>query len=291
MDFYTMEKVFKMRTLNNNRIAFQFLTELQVNILNCKADRIILDFQSCTFTHAVFSSYIGALAEICRKNNKRIVFRFLSSESKVFKYFKRSGLYDYISKGTILHTNENAVPFWKVDMDDEDLMPYIDKIIDLSKISIEEIARQELFRNFYEIFTNAKEHSNERFGVYACGHWMPQKKCLVFSLYDTGIGIPQLVKDKVDSTMSDEEALIWALKTGHSTKQLESGVPRGVGLSDLKKFVRLNRGRLSILSNGIFYDYQGKQKEYVGKLVNRNIGTMVCVTIDQDDEHIYISDN
>lgn len=140
----------------------------------------------------------------------------------------------------------------------------------------------------YEIFVNANEHSDELYGVYSCGHWMPRQKKLVFSLYDTGIGIPRLVKKKINDRMTDIEAFQWAMIKGHSTSQLERGVPRGVGLSDLKDFIRLNKGRLTILSNGVYYDFNEKGIEKIIQFDCDIIGTMVCVTINQDNEYIYI---
>lgn len=172
-------------------------------------------------------------------------------------------------------------------MHDNQLMDYIDTIIALSKIKISEEARQTLFRNIYELFVNAKDHSQEKHGVYACGHWMPKKQCLVFSIYDTGIGIPDLVKNKVDRSMSNMDALNWALVSGNSTRQFESGVPRGVGLADLKKFVAVNAGRLTILSGGVYYDYTANKQEVLEEFPCKSLGTLVCMTINQDKEHIY----
>ena len=171
-------------------------------------------------------------------------------------------------------------------MHDNQLMDYIDTIIALSKIKISEEARQTLFRNIYELFVNAKDHSQEKHGVYACGHWMPKKQCLVFSIYDTGIGIPDLVKNKVDGNM---DALNWALVSGNSTRQFELGVPRGVGLADLKKFVAVNAGRLTILSSGVYYDYTANRQEVLEEFPWKSLGTLVCMTINQDKEHIYVN--
>lgn len=283
-----MEKIYEIQSLDNRCVAFSFLSELQCHMIHCKEDTIILDFRKCKFSHAVFTSFIGALTEIGKAFQKQVRYRF-KVDSRIYSYFKKSGMYDYmVNEGKHIHTNQNALPFWKVKMDEELLMSYIDSIIDLSKIRIIDKARQQLFRNFYELFVNARDHSDEKYGVYSCGHWMPRQKCLIFSIYDTGIGIPQLVKNRVDSNLSDIEALEWAMVGGNSTRQLEKGVPRGLGLSDLKKFVELNNGRLSILSNGVFYDYGHRAKNNTEQFEYANMGTLICVTIYQDSEHVYI---
>lgn len=287
-----MEQIFEMPTLNNRKESFKFLSKLQCEVLERKEKKIIFDFQKCQFSNAIFTSFLGAMTEIGQAHQKIITYRF-TEDSELLEYFKKSGLYDYlVNDGRRKHTNQNALPFWKVKMNEDDLMTYIDNIIGLSRINIEDNARQQLFMNFYELFINARDHSNEKHGVYSCGHWMPKKKCLVFSLYDTGIGISKRVKNKFGKSMSDIEALEWALVGGNSTRQLEKGVPRGLGLSNIKKFVKLNNGRLTILSNGVFYDFNANSNansnERIEKFPYENMGTMVCVTIEQDKEYIYV---
>lgn len=282
-----MDKIFEIRTLNNKREDFMFLAKLQEDVLTCEEKRIILSFEKCKFSHAIFTSFIGALTEICKEHGKRITYRFLE-DSASLNYFKKSGMCDYMTNDESLsYTNSNALPFWKVDLDDDVFMNYIDSIIGLSHLNILDEAKQKLFKNLYELFVNASEHSHEKNGVFSCGHWMPRNKNLVFSIYDTGIGICDLVKNKIDNTMSKEDALKWALVDGNSTKQLIKGVPRGVGLSDLKKFIALNNGRLTIMSNGVYYDFSSEHGETIEKFKYNTIGTMVCITIMQDEEYIY----
>ena len=266
-----MEKLFKIQNLQNTTKSFLFLSELQNQVLNCAETDIILDFSSCQFSHAVFTSFLGVMTEIGDAYSKKMIYRF-EKGSKTFEYFYRSGLYDYLmSESEATHANQNALSFWKVELEDEE------KLMKLS-----DNARQQLFKNFYELFTNAKDHSEQKYGVFVCGHWLPKVEELVFSLYDTGIGIPRLVQNKVNSHMNGENALQWALQTGHSTRQLEKGVPRGLGLSDLQEFVDINNGRLTILSNDVYYDYN-KRNEFIKEIPYEIIGTLICVTICKDD--------
>ena len=284
-----MEYIFPITDLNNDIDSFSFLSKLQYDTLHCEDSKIVWDFSKCNFSHAVFTSFIGAMNAICKGIGKQITYQF-NLEKATYQYFHKSGLYDYLMhRDKHINTNQNALPFWRVDMHDNQLMDYIDTIIALSKIKISEEARQTLFRNIYELFVNAKDHSQEKHGVYACGHWMPKKQCLVFSIYDTGIGIPDLVKNKVDGNMSNMDALNWALVSGNSTRQFELGVPRGVGLADLKKFVAVNAGRLTILSSGVYYDYTANRQEVLEEFPWKSLGTLVCMTINQDKEHIYVN--
>ena len=201
-------------------------------------------------------------------------------------YFRRSGLYNYVTEDTTDYTNSYAIPFCKINMDDDNIIDYIGNILDLAPIKLTEQCHELLFKNIYEVFNNASNHSRSCQGVYACGHWMPTKKQLVFSVYDTGIGIPSLVKEEINENMSSHDAINWALQRGNSTKQLIHGIPRGLGLSDLYDFIRLNDGALNIFTNDIYFEYKKGNTSYE-LLSFPIIGTFIGITIKADYNHIY----
>ena len=115
---------------------------------------------------------------------------------------------------------------------------------------------------------------------------MPTKKQLVFSVYDTGIGIPALIKEQIDSSYSSERAINWALTRGNSTKQLDHGIPRGLGLSDLFDFIKLNNGALNIFTNDLYYRYDNNGERTL-HLSFPIIGTLIGIIIIADYDHIY----
>lgn len=270
--------------LNNTASSYSFLSELQNQIIDSQHDEIILDFSQCNFSNAIFTSFIGSLVHIAYAFGKKIRYRTIKG-SKLDTYFKRSGLYNYMMKDTVNYINENAIPFCSINMSDDTIIAYISNILDLAPLKLTEQCRELLFKNIYEIFNNSADHSREQHGVYSCGHWMPKQKKLVFSVYDTGIGIPALIREKIDSNMSSAEAINWALKRGNSTKQLVMGTPRGVGLSDLYDFIRLNDGALNIVSNDVYYEYNGSVN--VSTMPAPVIGTFIGITIIADYDHIY----
>lgn len=279
-----MDKIITMPpTLNINKDAYQFLGKLQYDIYSCEEPSIVLDFTPCTFSHAAFTAYFGALRSLAQKWEKTVNFK--TTDGNLQRYFLNSGLYDHITSSTIKHANKNSIPFTQVNLDDDSLVDYIGNILDLAPITLSEKCRDLLFKNIYEIFTNAVEHSNSQFGVFACGHWMPTKKKLVFSVCDTGLGIPRTIK-RTNSTFSSNQALLWALKRGNSTKQLSDGVPRGLGLSDLKDFIKLNNGDLNIFTNDIYYNCS--TEETTTSLRYDILGTLITLTITADYNHVYI---
>jgi Histidine kinase-, DNA gyrase B-, and HSP90-like ATPase. len=281
-----MEEIIEMpQYLNVNGTTFLFLSELQNTIIDSNSTRIILDFRDCLFSHSLFTSFLGALSHIGNIFGKTVIYRS-KKDSRLYSYFKHSGLYNYITEDTTIYTNQNAIPFRRIDMDDDEIISYIDNILDLAPIKLTNQCHELLFKNIYEIFNNSAEHSRQVHGVYGCGHWMPTKKQLVFSVYDTGIGIPALIKEQINSSYSSVEAIKWALKRGNSTKQLRQGIPRGLGLSDLFDFIKLNNGALNIFTNDLYYRYNNGG-ESISHLSSPIIGTLIGITIIDDYEHIY----
>lgn len=279
-----MEKIITVPlALNINEDAYQFLGKLQYDVYSCKENVVILDFRQCVFSHAAFTAYFGALKSLAQKWGKDVV--FYTADNNVRRYFLDSGLYSHFSQSTGMHRNKNSIPFTKVNLDDESLIDYIGNILDLAPITLSEKCRDLLFKNIYEIFSNAVEHSHSQYGVFACGHWMPHKKKLVFSVCDTGTGISRTIKQK-DASLSSVQALDWALKRGNSTKQLSDGVPRGLGLSDLKAFIKLNNGDLNIFTNDVYYKCSVTEK--ITSLQYDILGTLITLTITADYNHVYI---
>lgn len=280
-----MEKIITIpNKLNIDEASYQFLAKLQYDIYACGEDSIILDFNKCRFTAPAFTAYYGALVAMAQKWKKSIRIR-ASGNPEVMRYFKRSGLYDYFSDTTVSHVNQNSVPFAKVSLDDWTIMNYIDKIIELAPITLSDACRGSLFKNIYEIFNNATDHSKSSCGVFACGHWMPNKNQLIFSVCDTGTGIPRLVKQQ-NPDMASIDAVKWALQRGNSTKQLTDGAPRGLGMADLKDFTELNDGALIIFSNDVYYNCSKGGKGV--SLPYDIVGTLITVVITADYEHIYL---
>lgn len=282
---FMKETIFSPFSLNNNLESYNFLSMVQNKLIDSSKSEIILDFTKCTFCHAIFTSYIGALSYIGKAFGKTVTYRTING-SKLQEYFYNSGLYDHIMHQPNTRSNKNAIPFTSIDLkDDSGIIEYIDNILELAPIQLTEQGHEVLFKNIYEIFNNSVDHSRANHGVYACGHWMPQKKYLSFSVYDTGIGIPALIKEKIDKTMSSESALQWALKRGNSTQQLVLGTPRGLGLSDLQDLIRLNDGDLTIFSNDVYYQYNnGVNFKHLNV---PTIGTFIGIKIIADYNHIY----
>ncbi len=280
-----MEKIITMpKCMPNSHKTYNFLADLQHDIICCEEDTIILNFIDCMFCYPLYTAFIGALSVIANINQKMLIYRSKKG-TRLFNYIMTSGLYSFITEDGEDHTNINSIPFTKINMEESSVIEYIDNILRLAPVRLTETANEVLFNNIYELLNNASEHSKAANGVYACGNWMPKRKELVFSVYDTGIGIPALVKEKIAPSFSSKEAILWSLEKGNSTKQLVENTPRGIGLSSFKNFIEVNKGYFSIVSNDICYIYNNREKFH--SLVHPIVGTIISFIIRSDTEHIY----
>lgn len=90
-----MEKIFTVpNKLDIDISSYRFLAKLQYDIYACHETSIILSFDNCSFTHAAFTAYFGALITVAQKWGKDVSI-FSKNNLKILDYFKKSGLYEY----------------------------------------------------------------------------------------------------------------------------------------------------------------------------------------------------
>ena len=234
----------------------------------------------------LYDGYLGGLKVYFNSKGKTIIFSTPNENKTINDFMISSGIREYFDNDFFTdYTSPNAIPFKRIDILEENaILDYIGNITNLAPINLSERAKQQIFQNIYEIFNNAVEHSEHTEGVFSSGYWLPNKKELVFSIYDTGIGISQKIKNSYPA-MTSSDAFNWAMKLGNSTIQLDLGVPRGLGLHTLKEFILLNKGALHIYSNDVYYTYPNTG--YIGILPFSTVGTLVAIKINADYEHLY----
>ena len=136
--------------------------------------------------------------------------------------------------------------------------------------------------SLFEIFLNAIEHSYTQDGVFACGQFFPGRERLQFSITDLGIGIDGNIYKNLQRKLPAEDAIKWAI-SGKTTRRGRSG---GLGLQLIQEFIKLNRGRLIIVSNAGYWELSK------GKVSTRTFsrpfpGTAVTIDIDTADKTSY----
>jgi Histidine kinase-, DNA gyrase B-, and HSP90-like ATPase. len=142
--------------------------------------------------------------------------------------------------------------------------------------------KEKIVEAIYEIFVNAQIHSKTNF-IYTCGQFFPNNNKIEFTIADTGIGFKEKVNDRFNTKLSALQAIEWAVKDKQTTKV---GISGGIGLSLLKEFIEKNKGKMQIISDNGFYqfDHSGViSKEFDGAFP----GTIVNLQFCTDDSSNY----
>jgi|GEM_PF-2167329 len=145
------------------------------------------------------------------------------------------------------------------------VIAYASEIVKKIPVQFSPRLHEDIVSRIGEILNNAAEHAAAE--TVMIGKYGKPHKIYCFTCFDSGVGIPNKVRDFVQRAegssrhMTDIDALKWALNTGNSTASSMSG-PRGLGLTTLKEFARLNKGKIRICTGRVLYLYEwGKAKE------------------------------
>lgn len=141
-------------------------------------------------------------------------------------------------------------------------------------------ANKGIVKNLWEIINNGLTHSGSVRGVSAAGQFYPFMNYFEVAFYDSGVGIPTLVRNfkKWKPDVPDADCIKWALKKGNTTSP-----PGGSGLHLLRLFLKLNGGSIQIVSGDGFYAQYGGEKPEFHTLRNGIAGTLVNIRVLYDD--------
>lgn len=101
---------------------------------------------------------------------------------------------------------------------------------------------------------------------------------------DIGVGIKNVVNKRFNSNISAVQAIEWAVKDRHTTKENISG---GIGLSLLYEFISINKGKVQIISNEGFWQLDNG-KITTNTFENEFPGTIVNISVRTDDQNTYM---
>lgn len=245
-----------------NRIAF-----LQEKIRESDDSEIVIRMENGGRTGLTFVFLIGCLPLYAEKFNKKL--RILVTP-KIYRLLSRINVIDYYQPQTLAsdsysidQNNLLTQPAFKKIQTATDIIAFVNTIQMEAPIHLTEEAQELLTSRIGEVYMNALEHSSANI-VIGGKYFKFQKNKYCFSCYDDGIGIPMKVnaffKDIGVNTISDKEAIEWALQKGHSTSENDV-IPRGVGLDLLRSFAKSNKAAIRICSGNALYSLTSSGKE------------------------------
>lgn len=160
------------------------------------------------------------------------------------------GLLALLGKTEHKESRNSAIPIRRFDMADESLVEeYIYKYILQSRLvpKMSSGAGRKVFRSIFEIYQNSVLHSGAEFNV-VCGQYFKHKGRMALTMVEVGRTFKDNVREyhQKFNQLSGKECIEWAVQAGNTTKAAsETG---GLGLDLIREFLRLNKGKLQILS-------------------------------------------
>lgn len=140
--------------------------------------------------------------------------------------------------------------------------------------------------SIFELFENARTHGHCR-NIYTCGQIIEEagSSRLDFTIVDMGKTIKGNVNQYLGQDLSGADAIEWAIQSGHTTKTGE--VSGGLGLEIIFEFIKLNKGKIQIVSSDGFLEYQ--EGRFEKKTFEKPfLGTIANIEFNLDDKDSYI---
>ncbi len=279
--------------IKSNIHGYESLSSVYQKIILSKEKDIVLYFDDAFSFDVNLAAVLGAM--VYYTETKGVVCSIEGFDDKTKQMLIDNGFY---STGTIssIKSSEPYVSYRQFRLDDNDsFKKYVENEL-LNKDSFpkqSEGLKKEMVKNIFEIFENANH--GECSHIFTCGHHYPKienkRSRLDFTMVDVGRTFFEnindyMVRQKKTPMETAHEAIDWAVEQGNTTK-LETG---GLGLGLLLEFLGLNKGRMQIVSDEGYWEYDGETNQkniYEKSIYSKFPGTIVNIEFNLDDTNSY----
>jgi len=269
----------------SNYEGYQSLIKLNHSVMNSNDREVVLNFKNNTWFEANLFAILGAIRSSAEDQKKTVVLKNMGVDlQKVlirnkFLSDSESNLPD--AKETII-TFQKFTPYKDIEFMDYILNELLSKP-DFPKHS--KLLGKKINESIFEIFENARTHGHCKY-IHTCGQYYPNDaiKRLDMTIVDMGRTIKSNVNEYLRSNKSGSEAIQWALVEGHTTKTED--VPGGLGLNIIFEFIKLNKGKVQIISSDGYWEYN--ENNTISELFQDSFpGTIVNIEFNLDDRDYY----
>ncbi len=265
--------------------GFTTLVNLAERLNSLEYSSVVLNMLSADWVDANMCAPLGAILYKASRNLNMV--RFENMSQGVQRIFQKNGFLSYYGHAKKADTYGTTIQYQRFETkDDRFFGAYIEQHFKNKAIpDMSESLRKKFWESIFELFSNAVIHSETEQGIFTCGQNFPRKKHIDFAIADLGIGIHQTLINKKGLHFPPEEAINWAMEGRNTTKT--GSIPGGLGLKLLQEFIRLNRGRIQVVS------YTGYWEQCADGTILKRIlphpfpGTVVNIEINTSDTHSY----
>ena len=233
--------------IRNDFDGYSFLLDFYNKTKASNLEKIGLDFKDVCVFEPNIAALLGAILN--RLKAKFNVIEFKNLPQKVKDVFKRNHFLGHFGEYTIIEDrHKTTIEYKKFKTTEGKLFRmYIDKDLFLqSKMPrMSDLLKNKISTSIFEIFDNAIIHGRSE-NIFSCGQYYPKQKRLDFTIVNVGITIQKNVNTFLKKNLTASECIAWAAEEGNTTKK--GAIPGGLGIVLIREFVKVNRGRVQIVS-------------------------------------------
>lgn len=255
-----------------------------------EACEIIFDFSGTLWFEANLAAVFGVLIDYARNKRNKVLIEGM--RSIVQGILSRNGFLSEYGMQKVVDLKGTTIPYKKFDLESGTRFSQYIKEELLAKPGFPSLSRllsKKINESIYELFENARTHGECDY-IYTCGQYYPnnQPARIDMTIVDLGISIKKNVNGYLKSLkkpiLTGADAIVWAIKKGNTTKT--GNISGGLGLDLVLEFLKLNYGKMQIVSSDGFWEYRRGHVET--KILNETFnGTIVNIEFNLDDQSYY----
>lgn len=284
-NFPNKEEVVLPWSLKTDVAGFSFFARLLDKTAVKK--HYIFDFSQVSWFDANLCAVLAAIIYINRAKGSEFSYQGIDNP-QLKNTLLNIGLLPLLDKQDLAERKNSAIPLQEFDMTDEAkveryIYHYILKSEKVPKMSAG--AKRKVFRSIFEIYQNSVMHSGASHN-YVCGQYFHHKGTMALTMVEVGKTFKDNVRSHDSSfvTYSGKESIEWAVEKGNTTKPAEE--TGGLGLDLIREFLRLNKGKLQILSADGYWE-EKKSEIYTDDCDSSFMGSIVNIEFNLRDENAY----
>lgn len=277
--------------ITTNIASHDYLSQLANHILETRTNELIIDMRNVTYVSSNQFAVLGCIFDTFKHSSPKTKLSLRNVSFKLHDLILKNGFCSHFGFEKTADTYNTVIPYRYFSVTDIEeyeryLFLYLFSRADLPLMTDD--VRNTISDYLLEVFKNVVDHTSS-FRIYTCGQFFPKSSMLYFTVVDSGETIPYNVNRFFNLRRQSvpNDPLHWALQEGHSTS--DDG-PRGIGLSLIKEFIKLNNGNFYIVSGQHMYEINCN-KEHYRRLNSSFPGTIVTLGFNLKDNAIYCMDS
>jgi hypothetical protein len=276
----------KLPAIHSDFQGFSALVNLAARTDDLHYFSIAIDLSACDWLDANMCAPLGAL--LYRASRRSNLFTFKNIPDPVQRILQKNSFLSYYGHAKKLDNWSTTIQYNRFERkDDRYFGAYIERHFKTKAIPDMSAALcKKFWESIFELFSNAVIHSETEMGIFTCGQYFPKRNRIDFAIADLGIGMRTNLLAKKGLDLPAEEAINWAMEGRNTTKT--GPIPGGLGLKLLREFIRLNRGRIQVVSDLGYWEQRYDGEVESRSLVNFFPGTVVNIEINSADTNSYV---